>query len=195
MIQSEQGQDVAASEPLAAVRPEPKVSPWVKVMAVGALVTPAVLTTAMIVDWRRHVDAQLKAASDFATLERDIQAVRDEVRVGNAVSWVATRDVISNCHAFNDRFECSVTNVKDQPVAACWVGKLAQKEGGGSMSSTPLCTGRVGPRETLQVSVPWSRGHAKDICSSSGRFGPELDFSVCEFSAQSFDPPASASPQ
>lgn len=194
MTQTGLEQDVSASEHSAAARPGPKVSSWVKIIAVGAVATPVVLTASMVVDWQRHVDLQAKAATDFAALGQNIQAVRDEVRVGHAATWVGTKDVISTCHAFNDRFECSVTNVKDRPVAACWVGKLAQKEGGGTMTSTPLCTGRVGPQESRQVSVPWLRGNAKDICNSPGRFGQELDWSVCVFSAEPLDPSPAQSP-
>lgn len=188
-------QDYPARVAPVAANAHPPVSPWIKIAAVGALATPVVLLASMIVDWRRHIDSQAKAAADSANVRQDIQSVRDEVRVGHAATWVSTRDVVSNCYAFNDRFECTVTNVKDEPIAACWVGRLAQKQGGGTMSSIPLCTGRVGPRQTRQVSVPWQRGNAKDICNSPGRFGPELDWDVCTFSGEPLDPSPAASPQ
>jgi hypothetical protein len=105
------------------------------------------------------------------------------------VKWVRARDTANDCYARNQTFECTVTNATDEAIEACFVGVLAQKKGGGTMRSFPLCTGRVAPRETRQVSVPWERGTAADICNKLV-YGDNkiLDFDACDFNTQAIDP-------
>ena len=116
------------------------------------------------------------------------------VRAASAVTWARGRDTMHNCEATNQRFKCAVTNTADQPVEACFLGVLAQKRGAGTLRSFPLCTGRVAPRETRSLSVPWESGSADDICNKLV-FGSTkvLDFDACDFDLEPIDPVAQAS--
>ncbi len=169
----------------------PGSSPWAKVTAIGAAVSALTLVACAALTWRVHEADALRAKTDAAALQAAVRDISAAVRAATAVTWVRARDTANDCWATNDRFHCVVTNATDQPIEACFLGTLAQKKGGGTMRSFPLCTGRVGLRETREVSVPWERGDAEDICNKFV-FGSTkvLDFDACDFGSEPIDPEA-----
>jgi len=163
--------------------------PWRKVTAIGAVLTPLAIVACAVLAWKVHEEDAISAKADTAALRAAMIDVAAAVRSTTAVTWVRARDTANNCHATNQSFECVITNASDQPIEACFVGVLAQKKGGGIMKSFPLCTGRVAPRETREVSVPWARGSAADICNKL-TYGDNriLDFDACDFDTEAIDP-------
>jgi len=162
-----------------------RASPWLIAAALGAVLAPLATAGSTYASWRFAEDARIAASAATAGLQSDLQALTREVNATEAAVWVDPKNTRHDCRAFNDRFDCTVTNLEDEAVTTCLTGHLAQKDGGGSMASNPLCVGRLRPRETRQVSVPWRRGNAIDICNSPGRFsGRELDWDKCDFTSK-----------
>jgi hypothetical protein len=163
--------------------------PWRIATAIGAVLTPLAIVACAVCAWKAHEADVLQSKADMVALQTALADVSAAVRSTTAVTWVHARDTANNCRATNQRFECTVTNATDQPVEACLAGTLAQKKGGGTMRSFPLCTGRIAPRETREISVPWERGSAADICNKL-TYGDTrvLDFDACDFDMQPIDP-------
>jgi hypothetical protein len=163
--------------------------PWHKMTAIGSVLSPIVLIVCAALAWRVHEADLLRSQSDASALQNAVAGVASAVQATTAVKWVRSRDTANNCYATNQRFECTVTNAREEAIEACFVGILSQKKGGGSMRSFPLCTGRIAPRETREVSVPWERGSASDICNKL-TYGDTrvLDWDSCDFTSEGVDP-------
>jgi hypothetical protein len=162
---------------------------WAKATTIGSLLTVVAVATVGLLGWKLHEADEATTKADLASLRADLAAIKDAVDKGAAGTWVRGKETVQDCVATNQLFQCTVTNITDQPLSACWIGVLGQKKGGGSMRSFPLCTGRVGARETRVVSTPWERGAASDICNKVSAFGNSvLDWDACDFTYESIDP-------
>lgn len=134
-----------------------------------------------------HLDARI------TEVNASVARVEHEVEQQRASTWVAANGVLHNCLATNDSATCTVTNVRDEPITTCVRGVLTKRDGGRApLSSLPMCTGRLGPRETRTISVPWSGGFARDLCSKKSFYGETLDWQQCDFSTEPVDLPAQA---
>ena len=138
---------------------------WVKATTIGTLFAVVAVASVGVLEWKLHEADAATTRADLASLRADLAAIREAVDRGAGGTWVHGKETVQDCVATNQLFQCTVTNITDQPLSACWIGVLGQKKGGGSMRSFPLCTGRVGPRKTRFVSSPWERGVASDICN------------------------------
>jgi len=139
-----------------------------------------------------HSQAQQHGAT-IAAMSAQLSELNTMVTFGETSAWVDLKNVEHNCVASNNEASCTFTNGKAIPVTTCARARLTKKEATGiKLESLPMCTGRLGPRETKTVSAPWVGGFAKDACSSSGRFGEVLDWSACNFTTDGVDlsPPA-----
>jgi hypothetical protein len=186
---------VSGGAPAPATARAPSVGAWAKVTAIGSVLAPVAMIGLGVLGWKVHDDDEIRSKADAAALRAELGAVESAVKAASGGTWVRGTDTAHECQATNQLFECTVTNVTAHPIEACWIGQLAQKKGGGSMRSFPLCTGRVGPRETRSVSTPWERGSASDICNKVSVYGNSvLDFDACEFDSQPVDPPTESVP-
>jgi hypothetical protein len=152
---------------------------------IGAMLTPAVVGAAT---WGLlHNDAEIQAKQTAA-----IEALRRQVEQSQSAQWVDARSTAHNCYADNSNVSCTITNPGTEAITTCIVGKLKQKKASGvSLSSLVMCTGRLGPRETRNVSSPWTGGFARDICNSADRWGNEvLDWAACSFDVEGVGLPA-----
>lgn len=176
--------------PMVSSRSSP--GPWSKATAIGAVLSPVTIIACAVFAWKVHDADETRAKSEAATLQAAVADVAASVRSTTAVTWVRANDTANSCHARNQTFECVVTNASDRAIEACFVGVLSQKKGGGTMRSFPACTGRIAPRESREVSVPWERGSASDICNKLV-YGDNrvLDFDACDFTIDGVDPSGS----
>lgn len=145
---------------------------------VGALLTPIVVGASVLQQYY-IAEEQVKQTAAIAEL-------RHQIEQGQTARWVDADNIVHNCLANNSDVSCTITNQTEEAVETCVVGKLKQTEGGdSSLSSLVICTGRLAPHETKNLSSPWLHGFAKDICHSTDRFGDKvLDWSVCRFSSE-----------
>jgi len=152
---------------------------------IGALLTPVAIGGAGWILLRNDAIAQAKQTAAIDGLRHELEKSRSSV-------WVDSSNTVHNCYADNSSITCTVTNVREDAITTCLVGKLSQKKASGvSLSSLIMCTGRVGPRETRNISSPWSGGFARDICNSADRGGISmLDWQACNFSIEAVGIPA-----
>lgn len=162
---------------------------WVKLTAIGAFATPFLLLGAIAFGWRTQREASLKQSEALATLQTELRSVAAEVRSGHSAAWVDLKELESNCFATNGEVTCTFVNLRDTPVTTCALGRIQSKKSGAlQLASLPMCTGRLGARETRTVSAPLVGGRAKDLCNSPSRFGgTELDWDQCDFEVERFD--------
>jgi hypothetical protein len=150
--------------------------------AVAAALSAVALVVAVVL-----IVSGTRAAREMrAEQGRELGAIRDELRAEQATTWISLRTAVHVCVADNSVTTCTITNPTTTPITTCFKGTLTQKKARGvHLSSLVACTGRIGPRETRTVSTPWSGGFARDVCSSTNRFGTEmLDWEVCDFTQE-----------
>jgi hypothetical protein len=164
---------------------KPRVNPWPAISAVASSLAVVALTVAVVVGLRTA--RELRDAHDEDARAR--AAIRDEIRATQAFTWVDLRATLHTCLANNSETSCTITNPTSAPISTCFRGTITQKKARGvHLSSMIGCTGRISPFESRTVSVPWSGGFAKDVCSSTNRFGTEmLDWDVCDFAQEPVD--------
>jgi hypothetical protein len=158
---------------------KPGGTPWSAIGAIASLLAVVALVVALFVGFRTA--RELREAHDREAQARG--AIRDEIRATQAFTLVDLRTTPHTCLANNSETSCTVTNPTSAPISTCFRGTITQKKARGvHLSSMVGCTGRITPYESRTVSVPWSGGFAKDVCSSTNRFGTEmLDWEVCDF--------------
>ncbi|HEY3237039.1 MAG TPA: hypothetical protein VGJ84_20135 [Polyangiaceae bacterium] len=85
------------------------------------------------------------------------------------------------CRGSNDLLTCSFTNTGERVDGRiCVTGKLVPQKGEKNLESAPICTGRIGPKETRTISAPWARGSAADVCFKLDEHaGKQLDMDSC----------------
>jgi hypothetical protein len=168
-----------------------------KVNAVGAASAPIFVVALGVLGWRFHEEDTARAHAEAESLRADLATVKAGVAEITAAPLVgeSAPHILQDCRGFNDRMTCVMTNLSPRPVSMCWTGGIVQKNGGGTMKASGVCTGRVGPRETREASVPWDRGHAEDICNKVGPYGSRLlDWEACEFVAKPVEPATESGP-
>ncbi|MBX3186554.1 MAG: hypothetical protein KF819_06050 [Labilithrix sp.] len=162
---------------------------WVRAQTVFSALT--FVTVAGLFVWAavaRSTDAQLQSAR-FNEVKSGVAAVEKELVQQRTSVWVSAKEVLYNCLASNDQATCTVTNMREDPITTCVRGVLTKREASGaSLSSLPMCTGRLAPRETRTVSVPWSGGFARDLCSKKTYYGETLDWEQCRFNTEPVEP-------
>jgi hypothetical protein len=165
-------------------------APWRAIGAVASLLTVAALGCALFLANRTAREMREGREQEA----KDLVAIRDELRAAQTTPVVDLRATPHTCLANNSETTCTVTNPTDAAFATCFRGTITQKKARGvHLSSLVGCTGRIAPHESRTVSVPWSGGFAKDVCSSSNRFGTEmLDWEVCDFMQEPVDDDALA---
>jgi len=132
-----------------------------------------------------HREELERTNARVADLNANIKNVERQVTLQGASTWVSADDALHNRLATNDAATCTVTNVRDEPITTCVRAVLSKREAGGAtLNSLPMCTGRLGPRETRTVSVPWVGGFARDLCNKKTYYGETLDWEQCRFSTE-----------
>lgn len=141
-----------------------------------------------------HKQAEQQGAT-MAAMSAQLGELSAVVSFGETSSWLDAKVVPHNCVANNNEASCTFLNQRTIPITTCARATIAKKEAAGvKLESMPMCTGRLGPRETKTVSAPWVGGFAKDVCSSNGRFGEVLDWSACNFTTDGVDLAEKAAP-
>lgn len=154
---------------------------------VAAVSTAGCLAGVAVAMWLARREAELERA----TLISEMLSLREEIRSTQAATVAGKDDVAQSCRTSGIEFMCTWTNRVDRPVSVCARGRLSRPDIENAKSrSMVACSGRLGPRETKSVSVPWAGFDPKTICFTTGRFGKELDFSVCDFKVETIDPAA-----
>lgn len=154
----------------------PKANPWGIVSAIGSVVTAGALIAIVTIS----VD-----------MKRQQKLMSDAFDRSQATNWIDEKHTVNNCHADNEGVTCTITNVLSSPITTCLEGSIRQKKATGlALKSLLMCTGRLAPRETRTMSVPWLGGFAKDLCNKENQFGQILDFSECTFDTAGIDLPA-----
>jgi hypothetical protein len=165
----------------AAQRPDTttKTAPWPAISAVASVLAVPALGGGLFLIHRTAHEMREGREQEAHSLA----SIRDEVRAAQASTLVDLMATPHTCLANNSETTCTVTNPTSAPISTCFRGTITQKKARGvHLSSMVGCTGRIGPYESRTVSVPWSGGFARDVCSSTNRFGTEmLDWEQCEF--------------
>ncbi len=142
----------------------------------------------------RHTDVE-RIDRRLGQVETNVGKVEAQLVKQQTSTWTPAKDILHNCLASNDQATCTVTNMRDEAITTCVRGVLTKRDAAGaSLSSLPMCTGRLAPRETRTVSVPWSGGFARDLCSKKTYYGETLDWEQCRFSTEPVDPKTLAQP-
>jgi hypothetical protein len=160
----------------------PVRSSWATVVAAIATATTALGVIAILITNQRIA----REAHEMQVSQAEaIRQLQQEIRGQKESTTVEFRSIPNECIANNTEFSCTFTNLSDKPVSTCARGLLTQKEAKGvRLASLPACTGRLEPQQTRTVSAPWNGGFAKNICSTPGRFGDQLDWEKCEFTTE-----------
>lgn len=166
---------------------------WTRVTAIGSCTTGVALVAGLVLAWRAY-EHESEIARDQLTrltaVESDIAHVRDDVSAERTSKWVDAKNAVFSCLATNTEATCTVTNVRDEAITTCVKGVLTRKKATGlSLESLPMCTGRLGARETRTVSVPWKGGFARDLCTSKNPYGGSdvFDWDACDFVTEPVD--------
>jgi hypothetical protein len=156
---------------------------WSMIGAIAATLSVVALVVAVVVVVRGTHAIQDELRTAHEQEEQALAAIRDAVRGASSATWIGLKASHHVCLADNSATTCVVTNPTDAPIATCFRGTLTQKKARGvHLTSMVACTGRIGPHETKSVAAVWSGGFARDVCSSTNRFGTEmLDWEQCEF--------------
>lgn len=157
----------------------------------------AMIATPMIIAgfgaWHSHSLAVLKTS--IALQNAKLDTVSDRIGALQISERLPLSHIAHSCNASNTSVECVFTNSSMRAVSTCFVGKLGKRKGEGTLRSLPACTGRLEPNSTKMVSSFWIGGFAKDLCSSTTRWGNDvLDWTTCAFDVESVTdptPPAS----
>ena len=155
------------------------------VTAVGVVVISLAIGAST---WILAREARALRAENTAAVE----GVRRQLDAAKTSRWVSLEATVNNCYADNTNVVCTVTNVLNEAITTCVQGRLTQKKASGvKLLSLTICTGRLGPRETRNLTAPWLGGFARDICHSSDGSGHEyLDWQACDFMTDAVDLPA-----
>jgi len=158
---------------------------WPILAASSSTATAILVGVVVYLTWHHGREGHALQVEMAASLE----SVRRQVEANAASTWLDSKSVINNCYADNSNVTCTVTNVRRDPITTCLRGKLTQKkEGGVSMHSLVICTGRLEPRQTRTTAAPWMGGFARDLCYSTDRWGNDvLDWQACSFTTESVD--------
>lgn len=114
-----------------------------------------------------------KAIAIFAKSETDAVASR-------VVDLVSLKDVLHDCSADNSDVTCTFTNPHDKAIVTCFVGTAERTGSTISVHTIVACTGRMEPRSTSTVRVPFEGARVSHICPRDGY--PSLpDWDKCEF--------------
>ncbi len=166
---------------------------WVVALTVVAGVGAAVVAGHFVWTIVTRDHDILAAGARTAEVQSGISRIEQQLATQQATTWRSANDVLHNCMASNDSATCTVTDILEAPVTTCVRAILSKKDGSGKpLYSLPMCTGRLGGRETRTVSVPWSGGFARDLCSKRSYYGETLDWDQCHFNTEAFEPPGAA---
>jgi hypothetical protein len=152
---------------------------------IGAMLTPIAIGVSAWLLLRSGDTAHAKQIAAIDALRHQFEQSRSSV-------WVDAGSTAHNCYADNASISCTVTNIREEAITTCLMGKLSQRKASGvSLSSLVMCTGQLGPRETRNVSSPWTGGFARDICNSLDHWGNSiLDWQACNFNIEAVGIPA-----
>lgn len=166
-----------------------RTSGW---MVVGAL--SAALSTALLVAVLVFVILGKRAAAESVSVQKEqlaaIGRLTDAVRASEKADFAEFAKVPNNCIATNTGVTCHFTNTSAGPVETCAVAVLFPKdpEGGRSLKSLPVCSGRIRPNETKSAFAPWTGGFADELCFRRSWGVAHLDWDKCEFKLEGFKP-------
>lgn len=102
-----------------------------------------------------------------------------ESAVAAARHGATTGNVRYACSATINEASCTATNMNEfEVLGVCVSVRLDPRESGTAAEAVPICTGKMGPRSTVNVVSHWAKGSAAAACPTDNKFAP-LDWNAC----------------